>query len=210
MKNNQEIQRIYNLLPPVSAVFKGKITPIIDERIEEHEPVIPAGTITYGGNVTAETMTAQLVAANQNKVYNLSENVTITDENKELFVEELTVGTVVKAGSNIIIVGISSEEATTYKFDLYSPQQEPILFVVSGPELQNPQQIKPNRIISWQAWGSFKIGEETHANCEISDFLLLKGSGEDKVKFENRPENFLPEGVTEVMVERINVWIVVQ
>ena len=67
----------------------------------------PAGTIAASGLVSS-----LLVAANEGKVYNLSDELTITSANKASFVENAE-GTY-PAGTNVVIVEVSG----AYKFDV--------------------------------------------------------------------------------------------
>lgn len=69
-----------------------------------------------GGTKTAAELVAELlVAANEGKVYDISTKLTITDDNKALFVEGIEASYPV--GTNFVVVNTGTDEAPAYKFD---------------------------------------------------------------------------------------------
>ena len=78
-----------------------------------------------GGSKTAtqilDTTSDLLVAANEGKVFNLSDDLTIPAASKGRFVEN--VEATYPAGSNVAVVNTGSEQSPAYKFDMLPGQQ---------------------------------------------------------------------------------------
>ena len=79
-----------------------------------------ASAYKAGGSKTASEITAGTlnVEANEGKVYNLSDALTLTSSTKSLFVENAENS--YPAGTNVVVVAVTANETTTYKFDVLS------------------------------------------------------------------------------------------
>ena len=79
-----------------------------------------ASTYKAGGSKTAAEITAGTlnVEANEGVVYNLSDALTLTSATKSLFVEGAENS--YPAGTNIVVVAVTANDTTTYKFDALS------------------------------------------------------------------------------------------
>jgi len=83
----------------------------VDNAIAESQ----ATAVRPGGSLTAaEVVSSLLVAANEGKVYNLSETITTTTD----FVDGA--GLVIPAGANIWVIDTSTTDTPSYKFDVYA------------------------------------------------------------------------------------------
>ena len=69
-----------------------------------------------GSKQASELTATLLVAGNVGNVYNLSTALTITDANKNLFVENAT-GTY-PVGTNVVVVNVGTSGSPSYKFDI--------------------------------------------------------------------------------------------
>ena len=76
----------------------------------------PAGSYKAGGSITASGLTSSLlVAANEGKVYNLSDELTITSSNASLFTG-VEAGQTYPAGTNVAVI----DNNGSYRFDVMS------------------------------------------------------------------------------------------
>lgn len=82
-----------------------------------------SSTYKPGGTKAAADITASLlVAANEGKVYNLTDDLTITDDTKGNFVENKA--QTIPAGANICVIDTGTGGTPAYKFDILQGLQD--------------------------------------------------------------------------------------
>lgn len=88
-------------------------------KTEVDNAIAAAASSSYhagGSKAAADLTSALLVAANDSKVYNLTSELKITAENKDLFTENAEGSYPV--GTNVAVINTGTNEAPAYKFDV--------------------------------------------------------------------------------------------